>query len=115
MTQRLILDIQDHQTYEQIYVKQNTKDFNVEFEITKNKEYLNITGCTALFEMEKPDKTTVVKPCTISNNVVSVEIDEQVTDVCGKGNFQITLIKGDVKISTTTNVIKIEKFALSNN
>lgn len=113
MTQRLQLDIQDNQTYEQVYVKQNTKGFNIEFEITKNKEICDITSCTALFEMEKPNKETVVKQCTISNNIVSVEIDEQMTDVCGKANFQVTLIKGDIRISTTTNVMKIEKSALS--
>jgi predicted aconitase len=113
MTQRFKIDILDNQTYEQIYVKQNTQGFNIEFEITKNDKLCDITGFTALFEMEKPNKRTVVKPCTISNNIVSIEIDRQMTDISGKANYQVTLIKGDVRISTTTNVMKIERSAIS--
>ena len=108
-TQRITLDIRDNQTYEQIYTKQYNKGFPIEFEITKDGEPFDLSGCIATFEMKKPDKTVIWSDCNISNNIVSIEIDEQMTIVNGKAEFQITLMQSEMRIATVTGIIKIDK------
>lgn len=108
-TQRITLDIRDNQTYEQIYIKQYNKGFPIEFEITKNGEPFDLSGCFATFEMKKPDKTVIWYNCDISDNILSVEVTEQMTIVNGKAEFQITLNQGEILITTITGIMKIDK------
>lgn len=123
-TQRITLDIRDNQTYEQIYLKQYNKGFPIEFEITKNGEPFDLSNTIAVFELKKPDGTTYIDYCDITNNIVSIEVDEQMTSANGKGEFQITFYDlnsynqetktGDVVISTVIGIMKIDKSAVQN-
>lgn len=118
-TQRITLDVFDNQTYEQIYTKQYNKGFIVEFEITKDGLPFDFSNAIAVFEMKKPDKTIYVDYCNISGNILSIEINSQMTAASGRAKFQITLYDlnsydydtktGDVIITTVTGVMKIDK------
>lgn len=123
-TQRITLDIRDNQTYEQIYTKQYNKGFPIEFEITQNGDPFDLSDVVAIFEMKKPDKTIYIEYCDIKDNILSIQVNEQITAADGKGYFQVTLYDlnsynydtktGDVIISSVTGVIKIDKSTVYN-
>lgn len=111
--QIIILDTLDNQSYDTIYIKQNNKGFTIKVEITKNRKPFNLTGYTATLEMVKPDKSKIQKPCSIVDDIIHLEIDEDMTDACGKAEFQIVLVNGDIVITTVTAIMKIEKSAIN--
>lgn len=113
--QRITLDIRDNQTYEQIYTKQYNKGFPIEFEITKDGEPFDLSDCSASFEMKKPDDTVIWASCSITDNIVSVPVDEQMTIVEGKATFQITLMQGETLITTVTGTMKIDRSVIQDN
>ena len=111
--QIITLDILDNQTYDKVYVKQYSKGFSVNVKITKGRNPFNLSGYTATFEMKKSNEDTIRKPCLITNNIISLEVDKDMTDVNGKAEFQIVLTKGNIKITTVTAIMKIERFAIN--
>ena len=109
-SQTIKLDIRDHQTYEQIYTKQNDKGYPLIFEITKDKEPFDLSNTTATIQMIKPDGNIILENCTISGNTVVVTLTEQMTAVYGKCYFEISLYNGDSqRITTITGTLKVDK------
>ena len=123
-TQRIRLDICDNQTYEQIYTKQYNKGFPIEFEITKNGKPFSLSGIIAVFELKKPDERFVIEYGNIQDNIISVNVTEQMTNIDGKAKFQITLFDAEtydpdnknsaIIISTVTGTMKVDKSIVQN-
>lgn len=113
-TQKITLDIQNNQTYNQIYMKQYNKGSSIEFEITKNGEPFDLSNCEATFQMKKPDGTVIWNTCMLFNNILSIVITEQMSNIDGKATFQITLIQNDCIVTTVTGIIIIDKSVIQN-
>ena len=123
-TQRIRLDLCDNQVYEQIYTKQYNEGYPIEFEITKDGNPVDLFGIVAVFELKKPDNTIVTEYCTISDNIVSVNLTNQMTVADGKAKFQVVLFDqatynpddrtSAVIIATVTGIMKIDKSTVQN-
>ena len=74
--------------------------------------------------MKKPDNTIVTEYCTISDNIVSVNLTNQMTVADGKAKFQVVLFDqatynpddrtSAVIIATVTGIMKIDKSTVQN-
>lgn len=110
--QKLKLDIRDNHTYEQLYTKQSDKGYPLIFEITKDAQPFDLTGASARLQLMKPDGNVVLTDCTISNNLVTVELTEQMTAVPGKCPFEIALTDSNQRITTISGIMKVDKSAV---
>ncbi len=108
-SQIIRIDIRDNQTYEQIYAKQYNRGYQVQFEVTKDGEPLDLTGVAVAFELKKPDGHVVLSYGSITDNIVSVEITEQITSIPGKCKYQLSLTESETVIATVTGIIKVEE------
>lgn len=107
--QTIRIDIRDNQTYEQIYAKQYNRGYQIQFEVTKDDEPIDLTGVLAAFQMKKPDGYVVITPTTIEDNIVSVEVTEQMTVTPGKCRYQLSLVEDETVIATVTGIIKVDE------
>lgn len=114
-SQTIRLDIRDHNTYEQIYAKQYDKGYPLNFEITKDEEPFDLTDVIALFQMNKPDGNIIIADCTITDNIVSVDLTEQMTAINGKCYFQLALEDSNYneRITTITGTMKVDKSTIT--
>lgn len=101
--QKISMDIMDNHIYEPIYTKQYDIGRQIEITITENGNSVDLTGITPIFQMKKPDGKVIIKNANISNNVIIVELDKNIT-VC-YGNrvpFQIQLFNSNTNTAITT-------------
>lgn len=71
------------------------------------------TGCTAYIEGTKADKTGFQYTCTISSNVISADITEQMTAFAGRVACEVVLRKSGERKGSANFFLDIEPAALS--
>lgn len=101
------IDLRDNNIFSPIRLSQYDKGFQIYFTITYDGEVFNCSNSTASFQMSNGEDIT--KECSIVNNKVVLEIDKDITDVCGKFPYQISILSNNTKITTVTNYIEIRK------
>lgn len=69
-------------------------------------------GTTASIRGTKVDGNGVSKAAEISGNVVTVELDEQMTAVAGRNIYEIVLESGGKKLSSQNFVLQVERSAM---
>lgn len=112
--QNISMDIMDNHLYEPVYSKQYDTMRVLSITITSDCNPVDLTGCNASFQMKKSDDTVILKKCTITDNIVTVNLDRNITVFYGNRlPFQIQIVNADAEvISTTTGYLNIEKSAV---
>ena len=112
--QNISMDIMDNHLYEPVYSKQYDTMRVLSITITSDGNPVDLTGCNASFQMKKSDDTVILKKCTITDNIVTVNLDRNITVFYGNRlPFQIQIVNADAEvISTTTGYLNIEKSAV---
>lgn len=82
-----------------VYVKQNDRGYALDFEIRNGADVLNLTGCTVLVNLLKPDMTQYVGMGEITSptdGYVSVRLDvnRQMTAAAGEGTLELVIVRG---------------------
>lgn len=104
-TYHISIDLRDNSVFSPIRLSQYDKGYLINFTVTCDGEVFNLSNATAIFQMN--NGSDITKNCTIQNNIVVLEIDEDITDVVGKFPYQICLLSNNTKVTTTTNYITI--------
>ena len=107
-SQRLTLDVRDHNTFEQLYAQQYDKGYPLVFEVVENNIPFDLTGVQASFQLMKSDGHIVVAETTVSGNTVTVELDEQMTAAPGNAKFQVVLMTNNQQITTLNGAMRVE-------
>lgn len=69
-------------------------------------------GVTASITGTKPDGTGFMYPMTVSGNVVTIDLEQQMALLAGDVPAEITLTSADGKVSTANFIIRVERAAL---
>lgn len=82
-----------------VYVKQNDRGYTLDFEIRNGADIFNLTGCTVLVNLLKPDLTQYVGMGEITSpadGYVSVRLDvnRQMTAAAGEGTLELVIVRG---------------------
>jgi len=82
-----------------VYVKQYDRDYALDFEIRNGSEVFNLTGCTILVNLLKPDENEYVGIGEITSAVdgfASIRLDSnrQMTAAAGEGTLELVIIQG---------------------
>lgn len=108
-TQEISVDINDNKTYEYFYAKQYDTGRIFIINITKDGNPFNLSDCTVIANMKKPDGTVKMDSCTIiSENQIQLIATDQVTVLSGKIPLDIQITNGSATIKTITLYIKVE-------
>jgi microcystin-dependent protein len=88
-----------------VYVKQYDRDYALDFEIRNGSEVFNLTGCTILINLLKPDETEYIGIGEITSAVdgfASVRLDNnrQMTAAAGEGLLELVIIYGSTTRGT---------------
>lgn len=83
-----------------VYVKQYDRGYTLDFEIHKGTDIFNLTGCTVLVNLLKPDNTEYVGIGEINSAIdgyvsVRLDSDRQMTAVSGWGTLELVIIRGN--------------------
>lgn len=101
------IDLRDNNIFSPIRLSQFDKGSKVYFTITCDGEVFNCSNATASFQMS--NNNDISKECSIVNNKVILEIDEDITSIRGQFPYQISILSNNTKITTVTNYIEIRK------
>lgn len=101
--QKISMDIMDNRIYEPIYTKQYDIGRKLQITITENDNLIDLTDITPIFQMKKPDNTVIIKNATKSDNIITVELDKNITACYGnRVPFQIQLFNSTTNTAITT-------------
>ena len=70
------------------------------------------SGTTASIRGRKPDGNVISKAVGISGNMVTVELDKQMTAVAGRSIYEIVLESGGEELSSQNFVLSVERAAM---
>ena len=87
-----------------VFVKQYDKGYAIDFKIYNGTEIYDLTGHTVLVNLQKPDNNAYIGIGTITNGLVSVQLDtdRQMTAAAGEGLLELVMVKGG-KAQATAN------------
>lgn len=89
-----------------VYTKKGDRNYAIGFEIYDGKDPYDLTGCTVLINLEKPDGHTYVSIANIKKpeaaGIVEVLLDNerQMTAAEGEGALELVIIKGGLRRGT---------------
>lgn len=93
---RISLDIHDMSSQVSISVKRGDTCRRICAVLTENgKPYVISDGCYAVFTAIKPDNTYLCNDCTVKDNVIIYDFDEQTVPVVGQVHCEIVLYNAD--------------------
>lgn len=96
-----------------IKLNQYDSDFTLEFELYVSEATFSLEGTiTAAIRGTKADGNGYSAEATLSENVVTVVGDQQMTAVAGDNIFEIVLTKDDKELSSANFIIHVERAAL---
>lgn len=110
--QKITLDIMNNHSHEYLFANQDDIGRMVEITVAENNVPMSLNGVSAVLSLRKPNGEVVIDDCTITNNKVTFPIRRAMTDVPGKGYYNITLSKDDVYISTIRGDYLVEPIAI---
>ena len=109
-TQEISVDINDNKTYEYFYAKQYDTGRIFIINITKDGNPFNLSDCTVIANMKKPDGTVKMDSCTIiSENQIQLIATDQMTLLSGRIPLDIQITNDSATIKTITLYIKVEE------
>ena len=96
-----------------IHLSQYDSDFTLTFTIYSSEGTLTLpSGTTAMIRGTKSDGNGYDADCTISDNVVTVTGDVQMTAAAGINIYEIVLTKSDKELCTMNFVLDVERAAM---
>ena len=110
---RIEVDVYTPTLYEVIKAQQgDSKTRFVEFVLyNQGDSYTIPSGVIAKLEGSRPNKSPIVKPCTIKDNVITVELDRDILYYHGVSNLKIVLYDTDKSevLSTIPFTLSVQK------
>ena len=104
------LDIVPGGSKVQIFLNQNDADFQLQLTLSaKEGEFTIEEGTTASIHGKKGKGGAYEAAATISESVVTVQGDSNMTDEAGQGTFELCLTHDGKKLHTSNFLIKIEE------
>ena len=98
------LDIVPGGTKAQLFLNQNDADFQLQFTLfAKEGEFTIEEGTTASIHGKKGRGGTYEATATLSEGIVTVQGDSNMTDEAGQGTFELCLTHGDKKLTRPTS------------
>ena len=88
-----------------VYTKQGDRLYSIGFEIYDGPDPYDLTGCTVLVNLEKPDSQTYIGIAQVVNaaaGLVNVTLDSerQMTAAAGEGLLELVIIQGGMSQAT---------------
>lgn len=88
-----------------VYTKKGDRNYAIGFEIYDGKDPYDLTGCTVLINLTKPDEHTYIGIANIKNEaagIVDVFLDNerQMTAAEGEGTLELVIIRGGLRRGT---------------
>lgn len=117
ITQKINLDFGKKDFPIHVWAKQGDQETRF-VEITpldKGQAYTIEAGVTARFQATKPDGTTILDDCTISDGKITAELTAQVLAVAGFVVAEIGLYKGTELLSSALFYVDVEELAYDPN
>ena len=110
---RIEVDVYTPTFYEVIKAQQgDSKTRFVEFVLyNQGDPYTVPVGVIAKLEGSRPNKSPIVKPCTVKDNVITVELDRDILYYHGVSNLKIVLYDTDKSevLSTIPFTLSVQK------
>ena len=107
------LDVIPDGKKKEIWLNQYDDDFVLQITLFSSAGTLSIpSGTTAAIRGTKPDGNGYSANAVLSDNVVTVTGDQQMTVVAGKAIFEITLYNDNKELNTANFILHIERAAL---
>ena len=108
------LDVVPNGRLQQVWLNQNDADFQLKITPFARAGIFELeSGTTAEIRGTKGDGTGYSASASISDSVVTVSGDKQLTSAAGRGIFEITFHKGRMMLNTANFVINVEEAAFS--
>ena len=88
-----------------VYTKKGDRNYPIGFEIYDGKDPYDLTGCTVLINLTKPDEHTYIGIANIKNEAAgSVDVfldnERQMTAAEGEGTLELVIIRGGLRRGT---------------
>jgi len=117
--QKIVLDILNNKVYDYIYTKQYDVGRQIQFQITENGTPLTLDGYTIIFTLKKADGTVIIENdesdnITVDTDYITLTLSDEMTVTAGKLPYQLSIVDGEVIVSTVTGHIICEKAVVQN-
>ena len=105
------VDVYTPTTYEVIKAQQGDKNSRfVEFILfDQGDPYIIPEGTKIILEGSRPNKSPIMKPCTIKDNIVTMELDSDLLYYHGVSHLKIVLYKEKSVLSTIPFTLSVQK------